>query len=114
MKAPYASSIAALTGLSLLVPAAYGLEFFICGNGARYPVDATVGFASFDPRTIQPDSDPSYSDGEIYGVYRFQDTVQGNTKRSFMMQSISRSPHFRLYEKVSSNWKICPIEDQDP
>ncbi|CAD6506595.1 BgTH12-07821 [Blumeria graminis f. sp. triticale] len=113
MKVPYAASMAALTGLSLLVPSAYGMEFFNCGDNARFLVSLMMGFGSRDPTTIQRDTDPPYPEGQIYGARRFEMPIQSNTMRSFMVQSISGSQPIRLYEKVSSGWKFCPIEDYD-
>ncbi|CAD6506596.1 BgTH12-07822 [Blumeria graminis f. sp. triticale] len=107
MKFLNTASIAALAGLSLLVPAVYGVIVLDCGEGAKFPETEINEYLKLaGPRGMRAD-DPPYLHGNIIGAYRMTVEIRGNP-RTFLIQRIDEIPYYRFFE-ITSGHKECPI-----
>ncbi|CCU82178.1 unnamed protein product [Blumeria hordei] len=106
MKFSNTASMAALAGLSLLVPAVFGALTYNCGEGANFSMDSIENYLKVVTKRGMRDSDPPY-DIPIDGAYRFSMEI-GGVNRTFLIQTFSEVPYYRFLE-ITSEPKECPV-----
>ncbi|CCU83208.1 CSEP0483 putative effector protein [Blumeria hordei DH14] len=99
MKFPSAASTAAFAGLLLLVPTAYGAEYFDCGNGVIFPYSQVLQFAGGATRGRRASGDPEPPNGDRHKT------------RKFSRVPSSGDSSINLFELRSGQWSECGYID---
>ncbi|CCU82181.1 CSEP0106 putative effector protein [Blumeria hordei DH14] len=109
MKFSNTASMAALAGLSLLIPAVHGTLMFDCGNDARFLTSTVMEYLSIATAASIEDDDPPYAQGQVNGAYRFTKNIN-NVNRTFLVQSTNIHPFYRFFEITSGHYE-CPLKE---
>ncbi|CAD6503153.1 BgTH12-02822 [Blumeria graminis f. sp. triticale] len=111
MKFLRAATVAAMAGLLLLVPAAYGKMYYQCVSEKTFTVSAIEKYkkkASIDQ--VRSD-DPEVITGQQCKAARFTERLQNKVKMSYLFQVVGMEPSYRLFEYNESTWQPCILRN---
>ncbi|CAD6506593.1 BgTH12-07819 [Blumeria graminis f. sp. triticale] len=107
MKLLFAASTAGLAALFLLVPTAYGLQYYECESSRVFGYQVISSYAKSASPDIITARDPIFDGGEIKGAYRFTSNQPDGTPTTYLIQTVNVEPYQRLFESSEGQWRIC-------
>ncbi|EPQ66290.1 hypothetical protein BGT96224_AcSP31310 [Blumeria graminis f. sp. tritici 96224] len=129
MKFLNAALTAALAGLSLLAPTAYGRRYLECNSGEIFPFSQIREYGMDASLDFTREGDPDPPTGEWFGVYRFTSPAKDGSESSYsfelaltkkllprsgiidyLVQSFSDYPYFTLHEFTGTKWEKCILK----
>ncbi|SZF00633.1 unnamed protein product [Blumeria hordei] len=111
MKFPSAASTAAFAGLLLLVPTAYGAEYFDCGNGVIFPYSQVLQFAGGATRGRRASGDPEPPNGDRHKTRKFSRVPSSGVITTYLLQVDRQDSSITLFELRSGQWSECGYID---
>ncbi|CAD6502872.1 BgTH12-05461 [Blumeria graminis f. sp. triticale] len=110
MKFLNAALTAALAGLSLLAPTAYGRRYLECNSGEIFPFSQIREYGMDASLDFTREGDPDPPTGEWFGVYRFTSPAKDGRIIDYLVQSFSDYPYFTLHEFTGTKWEKCVLK----
>ena len=110
MKFLNAALTAALAGLSLLAPTAYGRRYLECNSGEIFPFSQIREYGMDASLDFTREGDPDPPTGEWFGVYRFTSPAKDGRIIHYLVQSFSDYPYFTLHEFTGTKWEKCVLK----
>ncbi|VDB96462.1 BgtE-5783 [Blumeria graminis f. sp. tritici] len=109
MKLLNTTSTAALAGLLLLMPAAFGAEYYECWDGEKFPAEQITHLASRATVGRKISNGPDVPYGQNHKTRKFT-RVPSGVITTYLIQVDKVDSSIRLFELTSSQWSACGLQ----
>ncbi|CCU75836.1 CSEP0254 putative effector protein [Blumeria hordei DH14] len=113
MKFISTATTAALAGIILLAPAAYGNQHYKCDDGDPVGVEEAQSMEDDCASTKNLDEHPAILTGESHKSYLFARRVYLNKPgiSIYMIQVYGNPKKYQLSRHVDKEWIVCSLQD---